>query len=520
LFYLSDFENLSTAVVDGHASKSPGRRPVTAPRSAMPQQESEMHDRRSSSTDALPTAGATEQLSRFLARTTYDQLPGAVIERTKHLILDGVGCGLLAARLDWSERAVETLKALDGEGTATVWGWNLKLPPMTAALLNGTFVQGFELDDYHPFGPLHSQACVLPAVLGTAEPLGSVDGRHLLEAVALGFEIGPRIGMAMGGLQLVTRGWHCGAVYGVLGAVAGAGKIRRLNQDQFESAIGNAATQACGLMSAQYEAMVKRMHSGLAARSGVLAAALAGAGFTGIRRVLERDFGGFAATFCGPDPFDLRRLTDDLGSRWEVMRIAVKPPYSAMAGTHSAIEGALELRETAGFRVDAIKAIRVGVVEAMLHHGGFELERPATPIGAQMSHRYVVAVTLLDGSPSVPQFSPQRIDRDDVWKLMERIEVYRDENIESRGEAGRWGTKLTATFLDGTSREIEVSNPKGGPQRPFSNDEIIEKYDKLTSMVMAPLGALRLKEEILTLERAKDIKTLSNLLAEEVVSPF
>ena len=150
----------------------------------------------------------------------------------------------------------------------------------------------------------------------------------------------------------------------------------------------------------------------------------------------------------------------------------------------------------------------------------FELERPATSIGAQMSHRYVVAVTLLDGSPSVPQFSPARIDRDDVWNLMERIEVYRDEHIESRGEAGRWGTKLTAAFLDGTSREIEVSNPKGGAQRPLSNDEIIEKFDKLTSLVMTPGSARRIKEEISTLERAKDIKSLSDLLAQEVASPF
>jgi aconitate decarboxylase len=479
-----------------------------------------MHDRDSSPTDLRAAGGATEQLTRFLARTTYDQIPDEVIDRTKHLMLDGLGCGLLAARLDWSDRAVKTLKTLDGDGVATVWGWKLKLPPMTAALLNGTFVQGFELDDYHPFGPLHSQACVLPAVLGTAEQLGSVDGRRLLEAVVLGFEIGPRIGMAMGGLQLVTRGWHCGAVYGVLGAVAGAGKIRRLSQDQFESAIGNAATQACGLMSAQYEAMVKRMHSGLAARSGVLAAALADAGFTGIRRVLERDFGGFAATFCGSDPFDLNRLTDELGSRWEVMRIAVKPAYSAMAGTHSAIEGALELRETAGFRVDTVRAIRIGVVEAMLHHGGFELERPATPIGAQMSHRYVVAVTLLDGSPSVPQFSPERIDRDDVWNLMERIEVYRNGDIERRGEAGRWGTKLTATFLDGTTREIEISHPKGGAERPLTNAEIVEKYDKLTSLIMASGDAERLKEAVLTLDRARQIKDLSHLLAQEVASPF
>jgi aconitate decarboxylase len=473
--------------------------------------------------DELPTRaaeGPTQLLSQFLARTRLHDIPDDVIERTKHLILDGIACGLVAARLDGSRRAVATLRALDGEGAAVVWGWNRTVPPMTAALLNGTFIQGFELDDYHPFGPLHSEACVIPAVMSTAEHVGDVDGTSFLESVALGFEIGPRIGMAMGGLQLVTRGWHCGAIYGVLGAVAGAGKVRLLNEEQFEDAIGIAATQACGLMSAQFEAMVKRMHSGMAARSGVLAAALADAGFTGIKRALEREFGGFAATFCGIDPFDLTRLTNGLGQRWEIMRIAVKPEYSAMAGTHSAIEGAIKLRQIPGFHLDKVKAIRIGVVEAMLHHGGFKLERPATSIGAQMSHCYVAAVTLLDGLPSVQQFSPDRINRDDVWNLLERIAVYRDPEIEARGEEGRWGTRLTVTFTDGRTEGVEVRYPKGGSKFPLSNDDIVRKYDRLTSLVLDRNPAESLKNLILDIENCDNVSELSHLLSGEVRSPF
>jgi 2-methylcitrate dehydratase PrpD len=472
----------------------------------------------SSGNQAAP--GATRELARFLAGTRLADMPADVITRTQHLMLDGFGCGLLSAKLDWSRRAVETLHALDGNGPASVWGWKVKVPPMSAALLNGTFIQGFELDDYHPYGPLHSQACALPAVLGTAEQLGGINGKRLLEATILGFEVGPRIGMAMGGLQLVSRGWHCGSVYGVLSGVAGAGKIRRLDENQFEDAIGTAATQACGLMSAQFEAMVKRMHSGMAARSGVLAAALADAGFTGIKRVLERDFGGFVGTFCGVDPYDLTRLTNGLGERWEVMRIAVKPAYSAMAGTHSAIEGALKLRATPGFSVSKVKEIRIGTTEAMLHHGGFKLERPATAIGAQMSHRYVVAVTLIDGSPSVPQFSPDRINSDDVWKLLDRISVYNDKEIDSRGEEGRWGTRLITTFTDGRTEEIEVKFPKGGAKFPLSNDEIVRKYDRLAALVMKPAHAAALKDLVLGLESVKDIGKLSRLLSTDVSSPF
>lgn len=465
-------------------------------------------------------SGATHELARFLARTTYSDIPDEVIARAKHLMLDGFGCGLLAAKLDWSKRAVETLRALDGDGPAGVWGWKVKMPPMSAALLNGTFIQGFELDDYHPYGPVHSQACALPAILGTAEQRGGIDGKRLLESTVLGFEVGPRIGMAMGGLQLVSRGWHCGSIYGVLSGVAGAGKIRGLDEDQFEDAIGIAATQACGLMSSQFEAMVKRMHSGMAARSGVLAAALAHTGFTGIKRVLERDFGGFAGTFCGGDPYDLAHLTAGLGAQWEVMRIAVKPPYSAMAGTHSAIEGALKLRAMPGFSIDKVKEIRLGVTEAMLRHGGFKLERPATAIGAQMSHCYVVAVTLIDGTPSVPQFVPERINRDDVWKLLERIRPYRDLEIDSRGEDGRWGTRLTVTFTDGRTEEIEVRYPKGGAKHPLTSEEIVEKYDRLAALVMEPAHAAALKNAVLEIERCEDVGELTRLLSIDVASPF
>ncbi len=466
------------------------------------------------------TPGATRELARFLARTTLADIPHDVLTRAKHLMLDGFGCGLLAAKLDWSQRAVATLHALDGDGPASVWGWNIKVPPMSAALLNGTFIQGFELDDYHPLGPLHSEACALPAVLGTAEQLGGVDGKALLEAAVLGLEVGPRIGMAMGGLQLVSRGWHCGSVYGILSGVAGAGKIRRLDEDQFEDAIGIAATQACGLMSAQFEAMVKRMHSGMAARSGVLAAALAGAGFTGIKKVLERDFGGFVSTFCGVDPFDLSRLTQGLGEQWEVLRIAVKPAYSAMAGTHSAIEGALKLRALPGFDVDKIKEIRIGMTKAMLHHGGFKLERPATAIGAQMNHCYVVAVTLIDGTPTVPQFAPDRINSEDVWNLLARIHAYQDLDIDQRGEEGRWGTRLSVTFTDGRKQEIEVRYPKGGPKYPLSNADIIDKYDRLAALVMEPRHASGLKDVVLGLEHCKDLGELTRLLSTDVASPF
>ena len=202
------------------------------------------------------------------------------------------------------------------------------------------------------------------------------------------------------------------------------------------------------------------------------------------------------------------------------MRIAVKPAYSCMAGTHTAVEGALKLRAMPGFSVDKIKEIKIGITEAMLHHGGFKLERPATAIGAQMSHAYVVAVTLLDGTPSVTQFSPQRINSEDVWKLIDRIHPYQDLEIDSRGEEGRWGSRLIVTYTDGRTQEVGVRFPKGGEKFPLSNAEVVEKYDRLASLIMKPSHAAELKDVVLGLEQCKDMGKLSRLLSMEVSSPF
>ena len=143
--------------------------------------------------------GATGMLVNWLVQTSLDDVPEPVVDRGKILVLDGLACGLqLLHAVVGTSRAS---RLGDGGGYRRRWrvGLGSKAPAPVAALLNGTFVQGFELDDYHSFGPLHSESCVLPSVIAAAESLSGVDGRRLLEACVLGFEVGPRVGIAIGG---------------------------------------------------------------------------------------------------------------------------------------------------------------------------------------------------------------------------------------------------------------------------------------------------------------------------------
>src|SRR6202023_3780028 len=122
--------------------------------------------------------------------------------------------------------------------------------------------------------------------------------------------------------------------FGTHAAAAATGKLLGLDAAAYEDALGLAGTQSAGLMAAQYEAMSKRMHHGLASRNGLYAAYLAAAGYTGIKRVFERDYGGYLSVFGEGHEPDASRITADLGSKWETQRIVVKP-YAAMGALHA-----------------------------------------------------------------------------------------------------------------------------------------------------------------------------------------
>ena len=214
---------------------------------------------------ANPT-GITEHISQWALSLQLSDVPEDVQRRARHIMLDGVGCGLVGAHLPWSERAAHTILEIEPPGPCSLIGWQKTLSAPAAALLNSTFVQAFELDDWHAGAPLHSAALLLPALLAAAEHVKAVDGRAIsgesfLIAFIVGLEIGPRIGLGLGGADMLSRGWHSGAVFGGPAVAIAASRLLNLSPRQTNWAIGTACTQAGGLMSAQFGSMTKRQAS-------------------------------------------------------------------------------------------------------------------------------------------------------------------------------------------------------------------------------------------------------------------
>jgi 2-methylcitrate dehydratase PrpD len=225
--------------------------------------------------DSTDPGGPTGRLATWVAGLTLDDIPRDVIDRAKHLLLDGLGCGLIGAQLPWSRVATGAVLDLENDGDTVVIGTGKSTSGPAAAVLNGTYIQGFELDDFHPIAPVHSCSLVIPSLLSTAtarpEPTSGAD---FLLAAIIGFEVGPRVGYTLHGAQMLDRGWHSGPVFGTHSAAMASGKLRGLSPAQLEDALGLAGTQSGGLMAAQFEAMRKRMHHGFAARNGFYAAGL------------------------------------------------------------------------------------------------------------------------------------------------------------------------------------------------------------------------------------------------------
>ncbi len=469
--------------------------------------------------NAQPTdpAGPTGRLATWLAGLRLEDAPAEVLERAKHILLDGIGCALVGAQLPWSRKAVELVTKFEGSGRQTIIGWGRTTSGPAAALLNGTFIQGFELDDFHPLGPLHSASLVLPALLACAEQRGGIDGRTFLRGALAAFEIGPRIGMALHGAQMLSRGWHSGPVFGTHAAAAAAGTLLGLDAARFEDALGLAATQSAGLMAAQYEAMSKRMHHGFAARNGLYAAYLAEGGYTGIKRVFEREYGGYLSVFGeGHDP-DANQITDGLGERWETMRIAIKP-YAAMGALHAPLDAVFDIAARRRLAPAEIESVHIYMSHAAYHHGWWEVTRPLTTIGAQMNVAYAVAVAILDGAAMVKQFTPQRIEAEDVWALIPRIRAYHEPEFDKTREM-RGAVRMIMRFADGSEEQafLPLSRTMAAP---LPGDGVIAKFRTLTEDILEPARGDAIIEQVLRLEALEDVSGLIVLLAAPVEAAF
>jgi len=453
----------------------------------------------------------TRALAAYASSVDYQVLPEDVRERVPYLMLDGFGCGIYGSALEWSTMMTDSVLALGSSGEASLWGVGKKVSADHAALLNGSYVQGYEIDDYSRHGALHACSLILPAALGAATLRGTVTGAELIAATVAGFEVGNRVGRCLGPTRLTKQGWHTGSVIGPMAAAAAAGNILGLNAEQMEHAFGIAATQAGGLMSAGFGSMVKRMHHGRASQSGLYAAALANGGYTGIKAVFEQPYAGYCTTFTGSsDRFDLDALVDRLGTEYRTLETCIKP-YASCAKVHVPLDALRAIRAQRPFELSELAQIRVACTGSTKTKVGWTYEGTGSATEAQMNLSYGFAVFLLEGDAFVDQYRAELLTSPDVLELTRKVIVEHDETFDALGEARRHHVNVEVELTDGTVMSEALDFALGSPSRPLSNDGIVDKYDKL---VEGRAGtADEVKDLVVALDTLADVQPLQDALA-------
>ena len=447
----------------------------------------------------------TSRVAHWIAALKRSDVPAPAWAHAKLCLLDGLGCALFGSQQPWGRIAAETALDLSPNGRASLLGHNARCGVDAAAMVNGTATHGFELDDLHLRATIHPGAVTIPAALALAEAYDKSPAAFLTAVVA-GYEVGLRIGMAVG-LGHGLRGHHGTGTIGTLAAAAAGANLLGLNADQSGDALGIAATQAAGLHGARTGAMSKRFHAGRAAQSGVLAAVLAQRGMTGSRTALEQPFGGFFSTLC--DQVDLDAVTAELGSRWEILEVGFKA-YASCGSTHTTIDAIDHLMQR-GLTVGDLKELRVFMSRKAVSNVGWKYV-PGGVVAAQMNAHYTSAVKLLDGDVFVEQFAESRLADPRVMSLIERIRVAHDPVFDAGGAGSRHAVRVEAELTNGKTWTENVEQRRGSSRFPLTRADIERKFRGLAKAALPQASTEKIIELVDRLDELDSMEPLVELL--------
>ena len=454
---------------------------------------------------------ATRELSRFAAETPTREIPPDVLERVKLSFLDGLGVCLRGTTFPWTKMVHEVVSEEGGNGLASLWGTGTRTSLTNAVLFNSTAGHAFEMDDIHKESIIHPNSLAVPIVLALAEADPSLSGGDIIGALTLSYEVGLRIGNAAT-ISLFLNGFHPQGTSGAFVAAAAAGKLLRLDALQMQHAFGIAGSMGAGLMAAQEGAMVKRLHAGRAAQSGMLAALLARRGFTGIPDIIEASYGGFLSSFSRtPNP---ARLVAGLGNDWEAGKVGFKM-YPNVTSIHSALDGLRSILIEENITASQIDEIHVGCGHMTFVHTAWQYQ-PAGITGAQMNMYYGLSVMARRQNISASDYSEDAIADPENLALVPRIKIAVDPEIESRGPAFRHAARLAVLTTDGRTIRREVWHRRGSPENPVSRQEVEEKFFANVSSLLSVKAAERLKSLAARLDVLADAKEIIEIVS----SPF
>ena len=451
------------------------------------------------------------QLIEFAANTRCADIPSSAIANARRCLIDGIGCGLFGASQPWSQIMAAQLFAEKSQGASTLLGHAAPLSAPAAALANGTAIHGFELDDLLPAAIIHPGTVIIPALLAVAEA-ENVTGDALLRAIAIGYEVTARISIAMG-QDASHLGFHKTSVVGPVASSIAVGTLLGLKAAQITCAAGIAASMASGVKAYVASAgggMVKRMHAGWAAQSGVRAALLAREGFTGPSGAVDGRYG--LLEVFGGKAADATRLAAGLNESWAIDSVWFKVyPMCGWIQGVSQLLTAMRVEITGGkpLQADQIKKITVGTSAFAVN--GNSNYTPEDTMDAQYSIPYCAGLALT-GDPGDPRaFEPAVFNTAAARDLAQRVEIIPDDECEAVYPA-RFGSRVTLHMVNGVSKSALTLDPHGTPADPCTDAELAAKFQRLAGLSPLHVDGEAIARWVAAMDANTRMSQLSRLL--------
>ena len=440
------------------------------------------------------------RLSAYMSAAAGRELPPAVVEETKHHILDTIAAMVSGARLTPGRHALRFAKAYSGEKISTVVGSDLLSGPIEAAMVNGVLANADETDDNYSTGGAHPGCAVVPAALALGEK-HRIDGTRFIRSVALGYDVGLRAFklVAKGGVLSETHN-----IVGTFGASAACGCVVALDTPRMRTLIDYASQQAgagIGAWRQDSEHVEKSfVFGGMGARNGVTAAMLVHAGWTGVNDVFSGPGNLFQSYAPGVDP---EMLVHRLGEEYEVQKTIIKK-WSTGGPIQSPLEAVQLIRQRRPFEPDDIRRINVRVSTSAA-------DKIDDSVMANLSMQYLIAVMLIDRTLTFEAaHDDARMLDPAVVRQKAKIKVLADESLERL--LPRRVAVVEITFSDGTTETERNDIVRGSPENPMSSEEVAAKARDLMEPVLGAQKSGRLIESIFALEHTGDIGELRPLL--------
>ncbi len=458
--------------------------------------------------------GATAAVRTFIASTRLRDMPADVVQLGKRCLIDGFGVILAGSTVRGSEIVREYVKAARGGSEATVLGpAPLRAPAALAALANGASGHAMDYDDTQlsttpdrTYGLLtHPTMAPLAAGLALAERLGR-SGAAFLEAFLIGFEVECKIAEAIDP-DHYTRGFHTSGTVGTFGAAAAAARILELDEAQIGHTLSIAASLSSGIR-VNFGTMTKPLHMGRAAENGVFAAELAKSGFTGGDDGLDGRWGFFQVFGGGAD---LDRLVPALGRPYTIVHpgVSVKP-YPCGSLSHPSLDAMLTLVTEHDVRPEQVRAVRLRAGSNILEPLRYQVAQ--NELEAKFSIPFLMSAILIRRKAGIREFTDEFVRSEPVQQMMRRVKGVFDPAIEAQG-FDRIRSIVEVDLADGrTLVQPSDDRYRGGPDRPFTREELHGKFADCAQLVLSPAGVREALDRIESVERLADVRELVRAL--------